>query len=279
MKLNELLQKHSFKFNKKFGQNFISDVNLLDKIVACSGITSDDAVLEIGCGAGTLTKQLCAKAKFVYGYEIDRELKPVLAENLSGVENCEITFRDVTREKTADIEAHIGEEYVIVANLPYYITSPLVMKFVEESEKCRAIIIMVQNEVAERLCAAPGTPEYGAITAGVNAVCRSEKLFFVSREMFFPRPNVDSAVVKLTFDRQMLGIRSRKIYREVVRAAFCSRRKTLANNLSQGLKISKAEAENLISGCGLSPSCRGETLSAEQFARLSDAVCDMRGVI
>lgn len=276
MKLSELLQKHSFKFNKKYGQNFISDLNLLDKIVAESGITESDCVLEIGCGAGTLTKQLCSRAKKVYGYEIDRELKPVLAENLSGINNCEITFRDVMREKTADIEAHIGESYVIVANLPYYITSPLVMKFVEQANNCRAIVIMVQNEVAERFCALPDTPEYGAITAGINVVCNCEKLFFVSREMFYPRPNVDSAVVKITFDKQKYDLCSREVYREVVRAAFCSRRKTLANNLSQGLKISKAEAESLIASCGLPPLCRGESLSAEQFVNLTNALSALR---
>lgn len=276
MKLNELLNKHSFKFSKKFGQNFISDTNLLDKIVNLSGITDNDAVLEIGCGAGTLTKELCKKAKFVYGYEIDRTLKPVLAENLSGVDNCEITFRDVMREKTADVEKHIGEDYVIVANLPYYITSPLVMKFVEQSQRCKAIVIMVQLEVAERFCAEPATPEYGAITAGINAVANSQKLLFVSREMFYPRPNVDSEVVKITFDKQKHDILSREVYRETVRAAFSSRRKTLANNLSQGLKISKPEAENLILSCGLSPAVRGETLSSAQFCELSNAIVNYR---
>lgn len=276
MKLNELLNKHSFKFSKKFGQNFISDTNLLDKIVNLSGITDNDAVLEIGCGAGTLTKELCKKAKFVYGYEIDQTLKPVLAENLSGVDNCEITFRDVMREKTDDVEKHIGEDYVIVANLPYYITSPLVMKFVEQSQHCKAIVIMVQLEVAERFCAEPATPEYGAITAGINAVANSQKLLFVPREMFYPRPNVDSEVVKITFDKQKHDILSREVYRETVRAAFSSRRKTLANNLSQGLKISKPEAENLILSCGLSPAVRGETLSSAQFCELSNAIVNYR---
>ena len=276
MKLNELLNKHSFKFSKKFGQNFISDTNLLDKIVNLSGITDNDAVLEIGCGAGTLTKELCKKAKFVYGYEIDQTLKPVLAENLSGVDNCEITFRDVMREKTDVIEKHIGEDYVIVANLPYYITSPLVMKFVEQSQHCKAIVIMVQLEVAERFCAEPATPEYGAITAGINAVANSQKLLFVPREMFYPRPNVDSEVVKITFDKQKHDILSREVYRETVRAAFSSRRKTLANNLSQGLKISKPEAENLILSCGLSPAVRGETLSSAQFCELSNAIVNYR---
>lgn len=276
MKLSELLNKHSFKFSKKFGQNFISDLNLLDKIVNLSGITENDVVLEIGCGAGTLTKELAKKAKFVFGYEIDKTLQPVLAENLGGVENCEITFRDVMREKTADIEKHIGEEYVIVANLPYYITSPLVMKFIEQSQKCKAIVIMVQLEVAERFCALPGTPEYGAITAGINAVADCEKLLFVPREMFYPRPNVDSEVVKIVFNKNKHCIASREVYRETVRAAFSSRRKTLANNLSQGLKISKAQAENLILSCDLDPSVRGETLSSDRFCALSNAVVSYR---
>lgn len=276
MKLNELLKKHDFKFSKKYGQNFISEQNLLEKIVNGSGVTENDVVLEIGCGAGTLTKELCKKAKFVYGYEIDKTLAPVLKENLSGIENCEITFRDIMREKTAELEKRLGGEYTIVANLPYYITSPLIMKFVEQSQNCKAIVVMVQEEVADRICALPATAEYGAITAGINAVCDSEKLFFVSREIFYPRPNVDSAVVKITFNKQKLNIKSREIYRETVRAAFSSRRKTLANNLITAMKFTREQAESLLSECGISTLARGETLSAEQFAVLSNAICDLR---
>lgn len=276
MKLSELLKKHDFKFSKKYGQNFISENALLEKIVKGAGVGENDVVLEIGCGAGTLTKELCSKAKFVYGYEIDETLRPVLKENLSGIENCEINFRDIMREKTENIEKNIGDGYTIVANLPYYITSPLIMKFVEESKNCKAIVVMVQEEVADRICAEPGTAEYGAITAGINAVCNSEKLFFVSRDIFFPKPNVDSAVVKIVFDRNKFHLKSRAVYRETVRVAFASRRKTLVNNLMLGMKLPRETAEKLLTDCGIDVKARGEVLSAEQFVDLSNAIYEAR---
>ncbi len=272
MKLSELLKKHGFKFSKKYGQNFLSDQNLLVSIVEKSGVNKDIPVLEIGCGAGTLTKQLCERAKYVYGYEIDKTLAPVLGENLAGIKNCEITFRDVMREKTADIESYINQPYMLIANIPYYITSPLIMKFVEESKLCQSIVIMVQEEVADRVLASEGTAEYGAITAGINLVADSERLLDVPREMFYPVPNVDSSVIKITFNRGKFSVLSEKTYRDTVRAAFSSRRKTLANNLKEWLKCDRQTIEQILQSANIDVMARGETLSANNFVLLSNQI-------
>ena len=272
MKLGELLKKHDFKFSKKYGQNFLSDNNLLESIVVKSGANKDTPVLEIGCGAGTLTKVLCEHAKYVYGYEIDRTLAPVLGDNLAGIENCDITFKDIMREKTQETEARIGEPYLLVANLPYYITTPIIMKFIEESNLCMGIVIMVQEEVADRICAKAGTAEYGAITAGINVVADSERILSVSRKMFFPAPNVDSAVVKITFNRNKFAGVDRTLYRETVRNAFLSRRKTLANNLREWLKVDKQTIENLLFECEINLLARGETLNENDFVNLSKKI-------
>ena len=272
MKLSELLKKHGFKFSKKYGQNFLSDQNLLVSIVEKSGVNKDIPVLEIGCGAGTLTKQLCERAKYVYGYEIDKTLAPVLGENLAGIKNCEITFRDVMREKTADIEKHINQPYMLIANIPYYITSPLIMKFVEQSKLCQSIVIMVQEEVADRVLASEGTAEYGAITAGINLVADSERLLDVPREMFYPVPNVDSSVIKITFNRGKFSVLSEKTYRDAVRAAFSSRRKTLANNLKEWLKCDRQTIEQILQSANIDVMARGETLSANNFVLLSNQI-------
>ena len=272
MKLSELLKKHGFKFSKKYGQNFLSDQNLLVSIVEKSGVNKDIPVLEIGCGAGTLTKQLCERAKYVYGYEIDKTLAPVLGENLAGIKNCEITFRDVMREKTDDIEKHINQPYMLIANIPYYITSPLIMKFVEQSKLCQSIVIMVQEEVADRVLASEGTAEYGAITAGINLVADSERLLDVPREMFYPVPNVDSSVIKITFNRSKFSVLSEKTYRDTVRAAFSSRRKTLANNLKEWLKCDRQTIERILQSANIDVMARGETLSANNFVLLSNKI-------
>lgn len=272
MKLSELLKKHGFKFSKKYGQNFLSDGNLLLSIVEKGGVNKDIPVLEIGCGAGTLTKQLCERAKYVYGYEIDKTLAPVLGENLAGIKNCQITFRDVMREKTSEIENHIGEPYMLVANLPYYITSPLIMKFIEQSTLCKSIVIMVQEEVADRVLAKEGTGEYGAITAGINLVADSERLINVPRTMFYPVPNVDSSVIKITFNRDKFSPLSKKAYRDTVRVAFSSRRKTLANNLKEWLKLDRESIEGVLTRANINLLARGETLSAQDFVTLSNEI-------
>ena len=272
MALKEILIRHGFRFNKKFGQNFISDGNLLSSIINLSDISDDDAVIEIGVGAGTLTRAIAARCRRVIGYEIDENLKPVLEETLSGVENAEVVFKDILRVKTADIEREAGGEYSVVANLPYYITTPVIMKFIEEASLCRKLVIMVQEEVAERLCARENTPEYGAITASI-AVCGDARVIKrVPRTMFYPVPNVDSAVVRIDICPLKFGVTDAEFYRKTVRAAFSNRRKTLANNLMLSFGLARDGAEEVLEDADIDLLARGETLSAEKFARLSFAL-------
>lgn len=262
---------NGFNFKKQLGQNFITDVNFLDSMVECAGISKDDTVVEIGCGAGTLTRAIAARAKRVIGFEVDKTLKPVLERTLLDFKNTEIIFKDFLKEDISVLEAGIGG-YKVVANLPYYVTTPLIMRIIEDSEKCEGLCVMVQEEVAERLCAKAGTPEYGAITAavGLRASCKIVKR--APRTLFYPRPNVDSAVVKFDFGSP-LTVKSAPLYKKLVRAAFSSRRKTLENNLVKGLSLSRDEARAAIVSCGFSPMVRGEELSPEDFKNLSDFLC------
>lgn len=272
MAIKDILLKHGFRFNKKYGQNFISDANLLSSIAELSGITENDAVIEIGVGAGTLTRELAARCKRVTGYEIDPKLKPVLEETLSGVENAVVVFKDVLSVKTEEIEREAGGEYCVVANLPYYITTPVIMKFIEEAKFCRKLVIMVQEEVAERLCAKENTPEYGAITASVS-VCGDAKIVKkVPRTVFYPVPNVDSAVVKIDIGPLKYGVTDAEFYRKTVRAAFSNRRKTLVNNIMLSFGLPRVKAEDILKSAGIDLLARGETLSAEKFASLSFAL-------
>lgn len=270
MSLKEILKKNDFTFQKKFGQNFLTDGNLLDSIVEKAGIGGNDTVVEVGCGGGTLTAAIAKKAKRVIGFEIDGNLEPVLKETLAEYDNTEIIFRDVMKVSAGEIERIAGGGYAVVANLPYYITTPVLMKFLEEGENVTSVTVTVQEEVADRLCALPGTPEYGAITVAVNAAGNAEKVMRIGRNLFYPVPNVDSAVVKITIDRDKYDAETRAMIRSVVRAAFQSRRKTLVNNLMQAFKISRAEAESAVAAAGIEPMTRGETLGVEDYRRLAE---------
>ena len=271
--LREILQKHGFAFKKQFGQNFLSDTNLLSSIVAASGIDGNTTVVEIGCGAGTLTRALAERAKKVYAFDIDRDLQPVLAETLAGLENVEVIFRDFNKIDLKAFENEIGE-YAVVANLPYYITTPLVAKFLEESEKVQSLSIMVQEEVADRFCAKENTPEYGSITAAIALKGEAKIVKRVSRNMFMPRPNVDSAVVKIDFVRGRIKVQSEKAYRQTVKCAFLSRRKTLENNLVNYFKLTRESAKEILRAAEIDEKARGETLSPERLARLSNILVE-----
>ncbi len=264
------LRESGFSFKKQFGQNFISDEALLDKIVALSGAEGRE-VVEIGCGAGTLTRALARRAAFVHGYEIDTSLESVLAKTLAGVENAEVVFRDFLKLRLDRLESELPP-YVVVANLPYYITTPLIMNILEHSSKCLSMTVMVQKEVAERLCASPNTPEYGAITANIALYATAKKVLDVGRENFTPSPNVDSAVVRIDISRGRLGDVDGAMYKRVVQAAFSSRRKTLENNLVKAFSLTRDEARGLLSACGIDGMARGETLSPEDFVALSAAL-------
>lgn len=271
--LRSVLEKHGFHFKKQFGQNFISDGNLLRSIVEASGITSETTVVEIGCGAGTLTRALAETAKKVYAFDIDRDLQPVLAETLAGLDNVEVIFRDFNKLDLAEFEQEIGE-YEVVANLPYYITTPLVTKLLEESEKVQGLSIMVQEEVAERFCAKEDTPQYGSITAAIALKGEAKIVKRVSRNLFYPRPNVDSAVVKIQFERGRVAVKSEKAYRQTVKCAFLNRRKTLENNLVNSFSLSRETAKKILAEAGVDEKARGETLSPARLARLADVLTD-----
>lgn len=269
-----ILSESGFGFKKRFGQNFITDKNLLASIVAQAGVEDGDTVVEIGCGAGTLTCAIAKKAKKVIAFEIDKSLQPVLSQTLSGVDNAEVVFKDFLKVNLPELEREIGE-YKVVANLPYYVTTPLITKILEEGKKCLSLTVMVQEEVAERLCAVENTPEYGAITAVIALRARAEIVKKVPRTMFIPRPNVDSAVVRLTIEDGRIAVKDGELYKKCVHAAFLARRKTLANNLVNAFSLTREQAEGVLTACGIDLKARGETLSPPKFACLSDKLSDV----
>ncbi len=267
--IKDIIRGVDFHFNKALGQNFITDANLLDAIVADSGITSDDTVVEIGTGAGTLTRAIAKVAKKVYSFEVDRNLQPVLALSLQGVDNAEVIFRDVLKMKDDELKSVVGDSFKVVANLPYYITTPLAMRFIESSLDVKSVTIMVQKEVALRFVAKPNTADYSAITLAIEMAGNAQITRNVSRNMFFPSPNVDSAVVRIDIDRTKLDGENAPLLHKLVRSSFAMRRKTLANNLSVAFQIDKQEAGKLIEEAGFSPMVRGEALSLDDYKKLT----------
>ena len=244
-RLGDVLKACGFKFTKSLGQNFISDSNLLDAIVADSGVGEGDIVVEIGTGAGTLTAALAKKAKKVISYETDTSLKPVLEITLREFDNIEVVFKDILKASVNEIEKIAGGKYHVVANLPYYITTPVLMKFVEQCDNVLSLTLMMQKEVAQRLSAKAGTKEYGSVTVAVDFFGEAKTTRIVSRKMFYPEPNVDSAVVKITKREQPLDC-DKKNLRRVVKSAFAMRRKTLANNLAASFAHGRAEFEAVL---------------------------------
>lgn len=267
--IKDIIRGVDFRFNKALGQNFITDSNLLDAIVADSGINGDDTVVEIGTGAGTLTRAIAKVAKKVYSFEVDRNLQPVLALSLQGVDNAEVIFRDVLKMKDDELKSVVGDSFKVVANLPYYITTPLAMRFIESSLDVKSVTIMVQKEVALRFVAKPNTADYSAITLAIEMAGNAQITRNVSRNMFFPAPNVDSAVVRIDIDRAKLDGENVALLHKLVRSSFAMRRKTLANNLSVAFQIDKQEAGKLIEEAGFSPMVRGEALSLDDYKKLT----------
>ena len=264
--IKKVLAGAGFNFKKQFGQNFLTDAHLLDSIVDLSGAEGCD-VVEIGCGAGTLTRALAKKAAFVHAYEIDRSLQPVLSQTLAGLDNVEVTFRDFLKLRLDVVERELPP-YRVVANLPYYITTPLIMMILEHSNKCLSLTVMVQEEVANRLCAQPDTPDYSAITANIALYATCKKALKVGREMFYPSPNVDSAVVRIDIERGRLGDVDEEMYRRTVQAAFSARRKTLENNLCRAFSLTRGQAEGVLTRCAIDLKVRGETPPPEEFEKL-----------
>ena len=252
-------------FQKKFGQNFIFDRNLLDAIASDAGVTKEDVVVEIGAGAGTLTAALADKAKEVVAYEIDEALRPVLDKTLAAKSNVRVIYEDFLKKTDA-----LPARFKVVANLPYYVTTPIVMRLLEGEERPESVTVMVQKEVAERLTAAPGTAEYGAITASMNLVADAVITRIVGRQCFLPPPSVDSAVVRIDLKEKGYSAAEITMARKIIRAAFNMRRKTLSNALAP-LFGGKEKANAVITSAGFPVTVRGETLSAEQYILLARA--------
>lgn len=267
MDIKRILQEKGFRFNKQFGQNFLTDKVLLQDIVD-DAVISGSTVLEIGAGAGTLTRVLSQKADKVVAFEIDKNLKTVLDVTLSDCPNVQVVIGDIMKYSVEQVEAMCGGSYNVVANIPYYITTPLLMNFVEQGKNVLSLTLTIQKEVAERLAARASTKDYGAITVAVNAVADVEITRILPRELFYPQPNVDSAVVKIVFNRNKYDIANHALFRKTVKTAFAMRRKTLFNNLTVGFAISRETAENILYECNLDVRCRGEELDVEKFVHL-----------
>lgn len=274
----EILNRYGFTFQKKFGQNFLIDTHVLDKIIAAAGITSDDCVLEIGPGIGTMTQYLCENARKVIAVEIDKALIPILQnDTLKDYDNVKIINEDVLKLDINELveKENGGKPIKVVANLPYYITTPIVMGLLEKHVPIANITVMVQKEVAERMQAGPGSKDYGALSLAVGYYAESYIAAFVPPNCFMPRPGVGSAVIRLTLrDKPAVDTVSPEMMFKLIRASFNQRRKTLQNgiNNSPELSFTKEQVVSALEGMGLSPSVRGETLTLEQFAQLTDAL-------
>ena len=272
-----VLQKYNFNFQKKFGQNFLIDTHVLDKIIQESRITKDDFVLEIGPGIGTMTQYLCENAREVAAVEIDKNLIPILADTLSAYDNVEVINDDILKVDINRLaqEKNGGKPIKVVANLPYYITTPIIMGLFESHVPIDSITIMVQKEVADRMQVGPGTKDYGALSLAVQYYAKPEIVANVPPNCFMPRPNVGSAVIRLTRHvKPPVEVEDEKMIFRLIRASFNQRRKTLANGLGNApdIPLSKEQIQESIVELGVPVTIRGEALTLEQFAALSNIV-------
>ena len=273
----EVLQKYQFNFQKKFGQNFLIDTHVLEKIIEESGITKEDFVLEIGPGFGTMTQYLCENAREVAAVEIDKNLIPILADTLSAYDNVEVINEDILKVDINRLaqEKNGGKPIKVVANLPYYITTPIIMGLFESHVPIDSITIMVQKEVADRMQVGPGTKEYGALSLAVQYYAKPEIVANVPPNCFMPRPNVGSAVIRLTRHKEVpVQVQDEKLMFRIIRASFNQRRKTLANGLNNApdIPLTKEQIQESIEELGVPVTIRGEALTLEQFAQLSNIV-------
>lgn len=272
-----VLQKYNFVFQKKFGQNFLIDTHVLDKIIRSAEIGKDDFVLEIGPGIGTMTQYLACAAGQVTAVEIDRALIPILEDTLDGYDNVTVINDDVLKVDLVKLaeEKNGGKPIKVVANLPYYITTPIIMGLFENHVPLKSITVMVQKEVADRMQVGPGTKDYGALSLAVQYYAKPYLVANVPPNCFMPRPKVESAVIRLErYEKPPVDVKDEKLMFKIIRASFNQRRKTLANGLknSPDLDFTKEEIEAAIECLGKGPSIRGEALTLEEFARLSDAL-------
>jgi 16S rRNA (adenine1518-N6/adenine1519-N6)-dimethyltransferase len=275
----EILEKYGFSFKKSLGQNFLIDTNILRKIVDFAELSDETGAIEIGPGIGALTEQLARRAKKVVAFEIDQRLLPILEDTLSPYGNVHIIHQDVLK---ADIRRVISEEFtgmtdiMVVANLPYYVTTPIIMKLLTDRLPIRGMVVMLQKEVADRLAAKPGTKDYGSLSIAIQYYTEAETVMTVPRTVFIPQPNVDSAVIRLIKRKQPpVKVEDEAFFFQVVRASFAQRRKTILNNLVNNLpngKAMKEQIERVLTETDIDPRRRGETLTMEEFAALSNAL-------
>lgn len=279
----EIINKYGFHFQKKYGQNFLIDANILEKIIEAAEITKEEGVIEIGPGIGTMTQYLAEHAKWVAAVEIDKNLIPILKETLSDYNNVTIFNEDILKLDINKLvqDKNNGRPVKIVANLPYYITTPIIMGLFESQVPLSSITIMVQKEVAERMQVGPGTKDYGALSLAVQYYARPEIMLKVPPTCFIPKPNVGSAVIRLTrFDKPPVQVNSEKKLFSIIKAAFNQRRKTLANALANAsilvdekgneVRVTREYVCNILDQMELSQTIRGEALTLEQFARISN---------
>jgi 16S rRNA (adenine1518-N6/adenine1519-N6)-dimethyltransferase len=272
-----ILEKYGFSFKKSLGQNFLIDTNILRRIVDFSEVNENTGTIEIGPGIGALTEQLARSSKQVVAFEIDQRLLPILSDTLSPYDNVKIIHQDVL---AADVQGVIDTEFtdindiMVVANLPYYVTTPIIMKLLEEKLPIRGIVCMLQKEVADRISASPGTKDYGSLSIAVQYYTKAETVMIVPKTVFVPQPNVDSAVIRLTRrETPAVEVQNEDFFFQVTKASFAQRRKTILNNLTSQLPEGKQKKEQVLAAldaAGIEPTRRGETLSLKEFGKLSD---------
>ncbi|TDL95279.1 16S rRNA (adenine(1518)-N(6)/adenine(1519)-N(6))-dimethyltransferase RsmA [Macrococcus carouselicus] len=280
---NMLLEKYGFSFKKSLGQNFLIDTNVINNIITASGITEKSGVIEIGPGMGSLTEQLAKRAKKVLAFEIDQRLMPVLEDTMSPYNNVTIINEDILKAdvRTA-IETHLNdcEEILVVANLPYYITTPILLGLLEKHLPIKSYVVMMQKEVGDRLSAVPSTKSYGSLSIAVQYYTTVEKVMVVPKGVFMPPPNVDSLVVKLTtLAEPAVNVTDEKLFFKLTRGAFVQRRKTILNNYMSLFKDSKEHKEDILAWLdqsGIQPNRRGESLSLDEFAELANHLTDFK---
>lgn len=278
----EILEQFGFSFKKSLGQNFLIDTNILHRIVDHAEISEQTGVIEIGPGIGALTEQIAKRAKKVLAFEIDGRLIPILEQTLTPYSNVKVIHQDVLK---ADLHEEIKkyfsdcEEVMVVANLPYYVTTPIIMKLLEDHLPLKGIVVMLQKEVADRMAAEPSTKDYGSLSIAVQYYTSAKTVMTVPKTVFIPQPNVDSAVIRLwTRDKPLVTVKDESFFFQVVKASFAQRRKTLLNNLTNNLSRGKEFKEEIIEALErvqIDPKRRGESLTIEEFARLSDALADI----
>lgn len=275
--IKSVMARHGVTFNKGLGQNFLVDPEVCPAMAEAADLNENTCVIEIGPGVGVLTYELCKRAGKVLSFELDKRLLPVLDETLGEFQNVEIINQDIMKANLTELieEKCKGMDIAVVANLPYYITSPIIMMLLESKLPLKAITVMVQKEAADRLCADVGSRDGGAVTVAVNYYAKAEKLFFVPRDSFLPPPKVNSEVIKLTVrENPPVNVENEKFFFKTVKAAFSQRRKTAENSISAGLGISKEKAAKAIESAGLEKTVRAENLTMEDFANISKALIE-----